>query len=214
MTRKICLVLLVLCLAVPSLASASTAKERLELFINDALVILQDPAYANKDPEKLKEQRDRLEVVIDGIFDYALLSQLTVGKPWATFSPDQQEEFIKAFKTLLEATYLGSLRGGGSTASGVDITGESDLGKGKIEITTQVNTTDKEIPIAYRMIESSDWMVYDVIVEGVSLVKNYRDQFRELLVSKTPDEVIAAVWEKANKKRESEAESAAGNKEG
>lgn len=70
---------------------------------------------------------------------------------------------------------------------------EQDLGPGKAEVATKVVGKGKEIPITYRLVDHNGWKVYDVIIEGVSLVQNYRTQFGQLLVNETPDAVIAKI---------------------
>ena len=76
--------------------------------------------------------------------------------------------------------------------------------KGNVEVQTTVVGNGAEIPIFYRMMHKHDWVIYDVIVEGVSLVKNYRTQFQEILINKTPDDLIAMVRKKVEEKRAKE----------
>lgn len=67
------------------------------------------------------------------------------------------------------------------------------MGAGKVEVTTKVIGKGREIPIAYRLVDHDGWKVYDVVIEGVSLVQNYRSQFGQILAHDSPDTLIAKI---------------------
>jgi phospholipid transport system substrate-binding protein len=75
---------------------------------------------------------------------------------------------------------------------------ETELKKGRVEVASHIRTADgKKIPLNYRMTEKSgSWKVYDVVIEGVSMVKNYRSQFKEILSKKSPDDLINTLKKK------------------
>ncbi len=82
----------------------------------------------------------------------------------------------------------------------VVFTKETMLSKKKTEVQSKIITKSKEIPISYRMVlRSGEWKVYDVIIEGISMVKNYRSQFRQLLAKGSPADVLKTLREKVNK---------------
>lgn len=146
-----------------------------------------------------------LEQKILDIFSMEQFSMRTVGKKWKNFSPSQKTAFKDAFVKLLRATYFKHI----SEYDGQTLTivGARTNKKGsKVEVRTVVNFEEKDIPISYRMlVESKKWMIYDVLVEGVSMVKNYRTQFKELLRKGSPDDLIQKLQEKAVRVRQKQA---------
>lgn len=182
--------------------AASPARQRLETTITAVLDAVRDPAYA--DASRRPAQRARVEGIVRGIFDAREFSLRTVGPRWKTFTPQQQEKFAAAFTDLLIATYVGKIDGyNGEQVQYLGETASSD--GGKVEISTALRMKDgKIVPVSYRMLQKDgSWCVYDVLVENLSLVKNYRTQFQDILVSAAPDDLIARVAEKARQARES-----------
>ncbi|WP_066858457.1 MlaC/ttg2D family ABC transporter substrate-binding protein [Halodesulfovibrio spirochaetisodalis] len=147
----------------------------------------------------------KLEKKILAIFSMDQFSMRTVGRKWQKFSPEQKTSFKAAFVTLLKATYFTHV----SEYNGEKLTilGSRTNRKGnKVEVRTVVNYKEKQVPVNYRMLtENNNWMIYDVLVEGVSLVKNYRTQFSELLRHGTPDELIKKIQDKAERVRQQRA---------
>lgn len=178
-----------------AMASDSPAQQQLSATINSVLEILQRPEYA--DPALRPALRAEIEAKILNIFDNMGFAMRTVGPKWRTFTDEQRQTFADAFSGLLRATYLNSLDGySGET---IEYTGERYNNKqDKVEIQTVLKLKDKvPVPIFYRMSdEDGQWLVYDVVVEGISLVKNYRSQFAELLQNGTAEELIAQINEK------------------
>ena len=185
-----CLVLLlVLMSATVSSASAGPATDTLSQSVDRIITLLSDPAYKNQDSRP--GLRVKLIASIAEIFDMKELSRRALGAEWNKFSPEQQDRFVKAFGTLLENTYLDKIES--YTDEKVQYLKEQDLGDGKAEVATKVVGRGKEIPISYRLVDRSGWKVYDVIIEGVSLVQNYRSQFGQLLMNESPDALIAKI---------------------
>lgn len=151
----------------------------------------------------------QLEALILNIFSMDQFSMRTVGKKWKTFTPTQKTEFKDAFVKLLKATYFKQVSNYNGQA--LDILGSRTNKKGtKVEVRTSIKFKNEDVPVNYRMLrEDGKWMVYDVLVEGVSLVKNYRTQFKELLRNGTPEELIAKLQQKAVLIRQQQAEEAA-----
>lgn len=151
----------------------------------------------------------QLETLVLGIFSMDQFSMRTVGKKWKTFTPAQKTEFKDAFVKLLKATYFKQVSSYNGQA--LAILGSRTNKKGtKVEVRTSIKFKNEDVPVNYRMLrENGKWMVYDVLVEGVSLVKNYRTQFKELLRNGTPDELIAKLQQKAVLIRQQQAEEAA-----
>jgi phospholipid transport system substrate-binding protein len=181
-------------LPLPSLAA--TAKETVEVQVNKVLKALADPAFKdqNRDAKIVK-----IRSIVNEIFDYTELSRRTLGREWTKFNAPQQNEFIKLFSDLLEKTYADKLLSYSNEKVVFDK--ESMLREDQAEVTSNVLTADgKKIPLDYRMIrKEAGWRVYDVIIEGISLVKNYRDQFRDILAKDSPEEVLKMLRDKVVK---------------
>lgn len=183
-----------------SARAASEARQQLEKAITSVLAELDDPAL-HSEPGR-KAVLARVEAIIHNFFDFGELSMRTVGPQWKGFTPDQQKRFVDVFTTLLRETYLEKLDGyDGETVS---YTGEVSSSKGdKVEVQTVVNMKKKPVPVAYRMLKKSTWRVYDVIIEGVSMVQNYRTQFQDLLAKGDAEALIRQVGVKAEEVRAS-----------
>lgn len=179
--------------------AASPAREALENAVNQVLDELDDPALKN--PDTRDAILNRVEKTISGIFDFTELSLRTVGPGWNGFSDDQKNRFATAFEVLLRETYLEKLAG--YDGEKVIYQGETASSKGdKVEIKTIVDLKDKPVPVAYRMLEKNKrWVVYDVIIEGVSMVQNYRTQFQDLLASGDTEALIKRIHDKAEELR-------------
>ena len=188
------------CLLAGAAQAASPAHQTLERVINNVLNLIKDPAYANSATRA--GQRAKIEKEARTIFDFGEFSLRTVGARWKTFTPAQQKGFSEAFANLLIPTYVNKIDG--YNGEQVVYLGEASSSDGsKVEIRTEVALKDgRKIPVAYRMLQKNGkWWVYDVLVENLSLVKNYRTQFQDILTSGTPDELIKRINEKAQEVR-------------
>ncbi|MEG2172999.1 MAG: ABC transporter substrate-binding protein [Desulfovibrionaceae bacterium] len=193
--------LLILAGNTPASASSSVAHQTLETAVNKILAVVMNPAYP--DPQQRLVLNKTIEAEVRTIFDFQEFSMRTVGPAWRSFTPDQQQRFSTAFADLLIYTYLGKV----DKYNGEKIvyTGDkSDSAAQRVEIQTLLTLKDsKPIPVAYRMLpKNGSWFVYDVLVEGISLVKNYRTQFQDILSKNSVDQLIQRVDEKAQDMRE------------
>ena len=183
-------------LVAPAPSQAATAREMVETQVNKVLKTLAEPGFKDQTKEA---KIDKIRSIVNEIFDYTELSKRTLGREWAKFNAPQQGEFVKLFSDLLEKTYADRLLS--YSDEKVVFEKESLLREGQAEVTSNVLTGDgKKIPLDYRLIQKDGtWRVYDVIIEGISLVKNYRDQFRDILVKVSPEEVLKMLRDKAAK---------------
>ena len=121
-----------------------------------------------------------------------------MGQQWKQFSPDQQEEFTRLFGKLLGGVYIDRIIA--YKDEKVVFGKVTNLSDKTAEVQSEVVRSSKSIPIHYRMIsENGEWKVYDVVIEGVSLVQNYRSQFREILTNKPPEHLLKMLREKTRK---------------
>ena len=132
------------------------------------------------------------------IFDFEELSRRTLVKNWEKLSPSQQNEFVQLYRELLENAYMDRILSYSNEK--VLYVEEKMPEKGKAEVKTRMTSQTGEIPIDYWLIQKAGaWKVYDVVIEGVSLTKNYRAQFRESLLKKSPAEMLQSLRKKVGK---------------
>jgi phospholipid transport system substrate-binding protein len=176
-------------------AAAGGATEAMKSTINEALNIIQDKDL--KQPGRTEERRRRLEQVVGDRFDYQEMSRRALGAPWNRLSDKDKEEFVALFKTLLTNSYADKIES--YSGEGVQYINERTE-KNYAEVRTKVLTGKVEIPLDYRLLnKGTDWRVYDVVVDGVSLVNNYRGQFSKILRSSTYADLVDQLREKSDK---------------
>ncbi len=196
---RIRLIVAFILLLAPALALAAptaSPKEAVEVDVQKVLTTLAEPAFKDQSRDvKIAKIRS----IINEIFDYTELSRRTLGREWAKFNPAQQAEFIKLFSDLLEKTYADRLLSYSNEKVVFDK--ENMLNASQAEVFSNVLTNDgKKIPLDYRLVlKDGKWRVYDVIIEGISMVKNYRDQFRDILAKDSPEQVLKMLREKVAK---------------
>jgi phospholipid transport system substrate-binding protein len=170
----------------------SAAKELLETKIDAALAVLQ-----RKD---LVQQEKNKEVVkiVEPIFDYDLMAKLTLGrKYWPGLSEKNKKEFTDLFVARLKGTYVDKL----SLYTDEKVVYETPVQKGiKIQIPTSVVSKNNKIAMMYKLYKSSDgWKIYDIEIEGVSLISTYRSQFYDILNKGTIDDLLLKLKNPENK---------------
>ncbi len=188
--------ILAVLLMIPLQGYAATPKETIETGVNKLLATLSDPAFKAK---AIDEQVAQIGEVIDTIFDFKELSRRTLGREWKKMTAEQQKEFVQLFRKLLQGVYADRLLA--YSDQKIIFDKETMLKKGRAEVQTYLQTSDgKKIPLFYRLTDKSgSWKVYDVIIEGVSMVKNYRTQFRQILAKDSPDKLLEILRDKVNK---------------
>ncbi len=191
---------LILSLAVlklwPVSVFAASPLETIQTQVNRALEVLQGPALKAESARVSKEKR--IWQILDAVFDYTELSKRTLAQQWKHFTPDQQEEFTRLFGKLLGSVYMDRITA--YKDEKVVFGKVTYLSDRTAEVQSEVVTPSKSIPIHYRMIlGNGEWKVYDVVIEGVSLVQNYRSQFREILAKKPPEDLLKILREKTRK---------------
>jgi len=142
--------------------------------IEKSLDILQNPSY------KGEERRQMVKRLVDPYFDYQEMAKRSLGPAWGKLSAGQRQEFVQLFAQLLEASYSDKIEKYAQRVK-IDYTGEILEGE-YAEVRTVVVRTNDRIPLNYRLLqEGGAWKVYDVVIEGVSLVSNYRSQFSRII---------------------------------
>ncbi len=192
--RVIVLWLLIFGLACPSLAGEPTGK--IKLTTDKMISILNDPAL--KDPAKAEERRKLIRRAADERFDWSEMARRSLARHWGQRTDEEKKEFVPLFSDLLERTYMRRIE----NYSGDKVAYEGEKVQGNYSIVKVRVFTSKqvEIPVVYRLRKKdSDWLIYDVTIEGVSLVKNYRQQFDSLILSSSYQGLVEKLKEKVAK---------------
>jgi phospholipid transport system substrate-binding protein len=177
----------------PSVAGGAT--EAMKATIDEVLRVLKDKEL--KQPAKADERRQQLEKVVGERFDYGEMSRRALGAPWNQLADKDKQEFVALFRTLLTNSYADKIES--YSGEGVQYINERTE-KEYAEVRTKVLTGKTEIPLDYRMLnKAGDWRVYDVILDGVSLVNNYRGQFSKILKSSNYADLVDQLRKKSDK---------------
>jgi phospholipid transport system substrate-binding protein len=153
------------------------ATEAVKSTITDLILVLDDDTL--KQPEQAEERRHEIEEIIRQRVDYGEMAKRALGAPWSTLSERDQQEFVSLFVQLLRDTFAGR------------ITEHHDeevayLGEHREDVFAEVHTQLKgrkiDTMIDFRLINhGADWRVYDVVIDGASIVSNYRSQFTSII---------------------------------
>lgn len=155
--------------------------------VNKAIDVLRDPKLKAESAKEVK--KEKLEAIYGQMFDEVELSMRTLGRNWTRLNPDQQREFVHLYRQILEKAYIDQIFS--YTDEKIVFSKESMISNRQAEVQTKIITSSKEIPVFYRLIQKGGtWKAYDVVIENVSLVQNYRSQFKSLLEKNTPDELL------------------------
>lgn len=171
---------IILCLG--SISAADAAKlpdptEQFRPFVKKLVIILTDPDLLGK--EKSAQRHKKVMGAASEHFDFHEMSKRVLGKTWRKLNKDDREYFVSLFTRLLEHTYISKFEG--YSKQKVVFKGQRIKGE-RAQVTTDILDKDNVITVSYiMMLKDGVWKVYDIVVEGVSLVRNYMDQFREIL---------------------------------
>ena len=168
-------------------AHAGIPTDQVKGATDQVLKIILDPAL--KRPDKTSARRQQLRSVVDQVFDWQETGKRALARHWQPLKPEQRQEFSSLFADLVERSYVGKIElysGEKIIYAGDTIEGDQATVKTKL-----ITKSQTQIPIDYRMQKEGDrWRVYDVLIEGVSLVGNYRTQFNKIIQSSSYDELI------------------------
>jgi phospholipid transport system substrate-binding protein len=189
--RGIFSLFLVLWITVP--ASGGEPTEKIKQTTEKILSILADPSLKN--PSNAEERRKLIRKAVDERFNWEEMAKRSLARYWAPRTDEEKKEFIRLFGELLERTYMSKVEG----YSGEKVLYEGEKVDGdyatvKVKIITKKNV---DIPVEYRMKkEGNDWLVYDISIEGVSLVNNYRTQFNSIITQSSYENLVKRLREK------------------
>jgi len=146
--------------------------------IDKVIATVSDPQ--NKGAENMKKRRDLIRGILDESFNYEEMGKRSLGRRWRKLKTEERKEFLGVFSLLLKTSYVKKIEG--YKNENIDYVSEEKDGEYAV-CKTIIHTDTNDIPINYKMMIRNDktWAAYDVIIEGVSLVSNYRRQFKKLI---------------------------------
>jgi phospholipid transport system substrate-binding protein len=184
----------ILLFVLPARVAAETPGDAIRQTVDRILAILKDPQL--KGENRKEERRRRLREVIYPRFDFTEMARRSLGSNWRRLRPEQQKEFVKLFTTLLEDAYLDTIES--YDGEKVQYVKERQDGNYAEVDTKIIDRAGREFSVDYRLhTVGGEWKVYDVVIENVSLVNNYRSQFNRVLTRSSFDELLARMREKA-----------------
>ncbi len=174
-------------------AWAGPATDQVKASVDRVLKVVQDPEL--KKPQNAQKRRAQIREVARGLFDFEELSKRALGRHWAQRTPEQKKRFTELFTDLLEASYVGKIEAyGGEKVTYLSEQAEGDTVTVRSRIVTPKGT---EVPLDYRMQKGGNrWQVFDVVIEGVSLVANYRTQFNKIITQSGYDDLVKKLEQK------------------
>jgi len=192
--------ILVLALAGISYAGATELTSRVKSAIDSALAILNDPALMGK--AHVAERRAKVRALIGDAIDFEEMTRRSLGIHWRERTDKEKTEFVALFSTLLEDTYMYRIEA--NYDAKVLYRGEKLNKKGTRGVvkTIVVTRKDTEVPIDYRMMKKErGWVAYDIVIEGVSLVSNYRTQFNQIIHKSSYDDLVKGLRKKLENRK-------------
>ena len=195
--RCVGLLAAVVCMAgVMAAAAGGSATEAMKGTIDRVLEILKDKEL--KKPDRLEERRRTLEKVVAERFSYEEMAKRSLAAQWKELDENQRKEFVELFQSLLTRTYADKVES--YSGEPVQYVNERVREEGYAEVRTKVVSGKAEIPLDYRLTRiAGDWRVYDVVIDGVSLVSNYRGQFTKIIKSSSYADLVDKLRKKSDK---------------
>jgi phospholipid transport system substrate-binding protein len=174
-------------------AAAGVPTDQLKGAVERVLKTLDDPTLRGE--ARLGERRVAVRKIANEIFDFGEIAKRSMARHWQPLSEAQRTEFVGLFADLLERSYISKIETYGGEK--IQYTAERADGDFATVSTRIVTKNGTEVPVDYRMIRRADrWLVYDVSIEGVSLVSNYRTQFNKIIQTTSYNELVSKLRHK------------------
>ena len=177
-----------------SIAAVETPKQAIQTTIDSILETLRDKTLAK--PANKMKRRTAIKNLIQDRFDFTEMAKRVLATHWKNRSKEERDEFISVFSDLLMGSYIGKIES--YTNEKVTYDKEILKGGGKYGmVKTQIITANVNIPIDYKLIKkSTKWVVYDVVIEGVSFVSTYRSQYNKIITGESYASLIKQMKQK------------------
>ena len=168
--------------------AGSTPTDDVRTSVDAMLEILKNEQLDQED------KRAQMSTVINERFDFRAMSQRTLATNWKKTTDEEKQQFVALFSQLIENSYVGKIEA--YTNEKVEYPGEKIKGR-KAVVETLIVTSSADVPVNYRVYQKGDqWLVYDVIIEGVSLISNYRSSYQEIMKKEGFDGLLAKMQAK------------------
>ena len=186
-TRDVTIVVIGLLAILVGQARAGAPTDQLKGSVDEVVRLLEDPKL--KGEGMAKERREAVRKLANNIFDFSETAKRALGQHWSKLSEKDRQEFVPLFADLLERSYISKIEQ--YSGERIRYVGDSIEGDGATVKTRLITKNGTEVPIDYRMLREGDrWLVYDVVVEGVSLVGNYRTQFNKIIQTASYEDLV------------------------
>jgi phospholipid transport system substrate-binding protein len=171
-------------------ATAPTAKALIEQTVVEVLDVLRDKSRT------VAQRRLEIEKIAHGCFDFRTMARLVLARDWKKLDSEKRDEFVDQFTTYLANDYGSRIER--YQQEEVKVLGEQSKPRGDVEVRTKiVGGANNGAIVDYRMRNGKDgWRIIDVVIEGISLVANFRDQFREVIARGGPEALLEKLKEK------------------
>jgi phospholipid transport system substrate-binding protein len=177
----------------PEAAAGNAATDEIKATVEKALTVLRDPKF--KPPAKTSERRALLRQVLFARFDFSEMARRALGAHWRRRTPQEQQEFVRLFSELLERAYADTIES--YSDEKIVYIGEKNDGN-YAEVSSKILTsTGQEFSIGYKTQSiDGEWKVYDVVVENISMVNNFRSQFNRVINNSSYEELVRRLKDK------------------
>lgn len=181
-------------MAIPVLAGGEQPIEALQKGVEAGFRVLKDPEFIDADRKEAQQQK--LRIILEQLFDFRVFSQKVLASNWKKFTPSQRKEFVGVFAEFLGKFYIGKLQEKYKDERLIYV-GQEMRSDTRALVHIKVVWKSQEIPVDLQMIKRRGlWKVYDIQALGISVVRNYRAQFKSLLSKETPAQVIERMKER------------------
>jgi len=169
---------------------AGEPTDKIRETVNAVMDVLADEAL--KAPDRAAERRAKMRQAVLQRFGFEEMAQRAMGQHWRKRTPQEQKEFVALFSDLLERSYMDKIEGYGGGKQNIRYTKETVDKDGYASVRTEiVSERGQTYEIEYRLLQrDGNWQVYDIVIEGVSLVNNYRTQFNKVILEQSYEQLV------------------------
>lgn len=182
--------LLLFCLLIPAPLIAGAPTNQIQATVDKVIAVLKDPTLKSK--EKREERISQLRKIIYARFDFAEMARRSLGSHWRRRTPTERKEFIRIFTDLLERSYVRHID---SYNDEKFVYLRERLDENYAEVGTKILTSKgEEFSVNYKThLVDGEWKIYDVVIENISMVNNYRSQFKRVLSKSSYEELVQKI---------------------
>jgi len=171
-----------------------SATDAVRKTVDHIMQILSDETL--KPPDRAQERRELVKAAVNQLVNYEEMGKRALGRQWKTLSAEERQEFVRLFRQFLSNSYEGKFQ----EYSGEKVRYLRERLKGNFaEVRTKLISSKLEVPMDFRLLwQTGQWWVYDIVVDGVSLVNNYRAQFRRIIRHSSYQELLKKLKSKVD----------------